>query len=218
MPHGFVMATLVELPYLIVESLIGVNITYWMIGLNMDFTAYIFFVIIYFLYVSALTCLGMLFSALAPDVQSGTLMAALFTNIMNLFAGVQVPPDKIPNYYTWLYWMSPQRWAQEAVIATQFYGDTSIICNPNGVQVPHSGLALNMTSDICTVDGSFNPALGLKQVTGQAVEAGVYVLEQFLNGYEYDFRYYDIVVLASWILASRILLLVVLTNISHLKR
>jgi len=132
---SYVAASIVEVPYIFVESAIGINIMYWMIGFKDDWDAFLFFWLIYFLYISLMTFCGMVFSALTPDTQSGTLIVILFYQICTLFAGTQVPPSSIPIYYKWLYWGSPQRWATEGVIVTQFYGDQTKICNPQGTIV-----------------------------------------------------------------------------------
>jgi len=282
--RAHIVATVVELPYIFVESAIGINIMYWMCGFSSDVDKFLYFWLLYFLYITLLTHVGMLFSALTPDAQSGTLLAALFYQIINLFAGTQVPPSDIPLYYKWLYWLSPQRWGQEGVIATQFHGDSTIICNPMGVQyqlvtVSNGTRSATMSLDAlpsglrsfyaadspiwntpavktagwATVVGGFTTQVGalcgasntlaitssgffiwVKSITpdnthgsypgltdgvvGQAVDASTYVLDQFLDGYKYDFRWYDIIVLTSWLIATRMLLVVVTAKVNHLKR
>lgn len=40
---------------------------------------------------------------------------------MMLFGGFILPPDAIPNYFTWLYWWNPFAWAYRALIVNEFY-------------------------------------------------------------------------------------------------
>jgi len=88
-------------------------------------------------------------------------------------------------------------WFFEGVLATQFHGDRTVICNPQG-QPARSGLAARF--DLCTADGGG----GLRHVTGVQVTAEKYVLEDFLEGYKYENRWLDMGVLVAWIAGIRL--------------
>jgi len=208
---AYVFSSYVEIPYLLLETLLGVNTMYWLIGFRDDsMWPWVYYNACYFLYLCLQTFMGMVISALMPNVMASQLVAALFINICSLFAGTSVPPSKIPDYYKFLYWFSPQKWAQEGVLTTQFHGDTTIMCN-QGIVCDSCPLVKGM--QICTSDGS--PAGAL---TGQAVEVGQWVLGDFLDGYKYDMRFYDLMVLACWAFMARLVLMYLVQNVSHLKR
>ena len=117
---AYVFSTWVEIPYLALETLLGVNTMYWLIGFNQDgMFPWVYYNLCYFVYLCLQTFMGMVLSALMPNVMASQLIAALFINICSLFAGTAVPANKIPDYYKELYWFSPQKWAQEGVITTQ---------------------------------------------------------------------------------------------------
>merc|ERR1711918_339902 len=84
---SYVMSSWVELPYQFVETLIGVNCLYWVVGLNSDINMWLYFNLIYFLYIIVMTNIGLLLAALMPNVMSAQLVAAVFVNIIGLFAG-----------------------------------------------------------------------------------------------------------------------------------
>jgi ABC-type multidrug transport system permease subunit len=211
---AYVFSTWVEIPYLALETLLGVNTMYWLIGFRDDtMFPWVYYNLCYFLYLALQTFMGMVLSALMPNVMASQLIAALFINICSLFAGTSVPPSKIPDYYKFLYWFSPQKWAQEGVLTTQFHGDDTIMCNPQGLVCGEACAAYPYGALTCTSDGT---AKGT--VTGQAVEVGKYVLDEFLDGYKYETRFYDLMVLAVWAFFARMILLVLINKVSHLRR
>jgi len=211
---AYVFSTWVEIPYLLLETMLGVNTMYWLIGFNEDtMWPWVYYQACYFLYLCLQTFMGMVLSALMPNVMASQLIAALFINICSLFAGTSVPASKIPDYYKELYWFSPQKWAQEGVITTQFHNDKTIMCNPQGELCGAACADLLYGADTCTKDGTVT---GL--VTGKAVEVGEWVLKEFLDGYEYDLRFYDLMVLAIWAFLARMVLGLLITKVSHLKR
>eukprot|EP00656_Telonema_subtile_P011661 TRINITY_DN15787_c0_g1_i2.p1 TRINITY_DN15787_c0_g1~~TRINITY_DN15787_c0_g1_i2.p1 ORF type:complete len:1225 (-),score=456.96 TRINITY_DN15787_c0_g1_i2:126-3800(-) len=207
---AYVFSSWVEIPYLIVETALGVNTMYWLIGFQADMSVWFYYNIVYFLYITAMTYMGMVLSALMPDVVGSQIVAALFINVCALFAGSLVPEPNIPSYYKFLYWISPQKWAQEGVIATQFHGDSTYVCNPLGVPCKGDPYPCNLGT--CTVDG-MSPA-----ITGSLTTAGEYVLKDFVSGYKYDMRNWDLFVLAAWVVAARVLLGVIIHKVNHLKR
>jgi hypothetical protein len=47
-----------------------------------------------------------------------------------------ISPANIPNYWSWLYWLSPVHYVAEGMVMTQFHGNTEIIdvIDENGTQ------------------------------------------------------------------------------------
>jgi ABC-type multidrug transport system permease subunit len=207
---AYVLSSWIEIPYIAVETIIGVNTMYWLIGFDGDISVWIYYNVIYFLYLTAQTYMGMVISALMPNVVSSQIIAALFINICSLFAGTVCPEANIPDYYKFLYWASPQKWAQEGVIVTQFHGDDTNVCNPSGKPCVDCPAAYG---SVCTDTGFANG-----QLTGKLSSAADYVLDDFLNGYKYDMRNYDIMTLLIWVLVSRLLLATIINKVNHLKR
>eukprot|EP00658_Telonema_sp_P-2_P022526 TRINITY_DN19002_c0_g1_i1.p1 TRINITY_DN19002_c0_g1~~TRINITY_DN19002_c0_g1_i1.p1 ORF type:complete len:1600 (+),score=403.82 TRINITY_DN19002_c0_g1_i1:44-4801(+) len=208
---AYVFSSWVELPYLVLETAIGVNTMYWLIGFRSEVDIWFFYNVVYFLYITSMTYMGMVLSALMPDVMGSQIIAALFLNVCSLFAGTIVPEENIPNYYKFLYWMSPQKWAQEAVIATQFHGDHKIICNPIGDPCPTPKHAV-------VPPGKLGTCCLAGRVSGYQQYSSSYTLDEFVAGYKYETRYYDLLTLFCWVLAARFLLGLIIHKVNHLKR
>lgn len=81
---------LIELPYILLQTLLYSLITYAMIGLEwtaVKFCWYFFFMFFTFLYFSYY---GMMAVALTPNHQLASIVAAFFYSIFNLFSGFLV--------------------------------------------------------------------------------------------------------------------------------
>jgi ABC-type multidrug transport system ATPase subunit/ABC-type multidrug transport system permease subunit len=219
---------LIEIPYVLVEALLGINIIYWGVGLRQTTEAYAYYCCGFVLYVYLLTCLGMLFAWLMPDALSAQLFATIMTNIFQLFAGVIVPYDHLPSYYKFLFYFSPQHYLMEGTLTTQFHSDTTLICDPLGKPVTAVPPELKMqekqlVNKVCTHTGGL---VSLQEVRHQAFTGVVRTAEEyvysgptaFLHGYSYDSRWSDVFILIGWIVALRMVTALVVILIDHNKR
>lgn len=63
---------------------------------------------------------------------------------MMLFCGFILPPNEIPNYYSWIYWWNPFAWAYRALVVNEFrnptWDDPDEILQANGF-VEYNGAA-----------------------------------------------------------------------------
>jgi ABC-type multidrug transport system ATPase subunit/ABC-type multidrug transport system permease subunit len=221
----------VEIPYLIGETIIGVNIVYWCIGFQATADAFFFYTAVFFLYIFLMTSLGIFFAVLMPDALSAQLLASVAFQIFQLFAGVIVPYDKLPDYYKFLYYFSPQHYSTEALITTQFIDDHNLVCNPSGKIVTEAFIPL-FNNKICSEDGLWPPGCHDPRscAVGMVVTAEEYVLgatdpktgevtrHGFLNGYHFDNRYEDLLILFGWIMGLRILTSLTIYFVDHNKR
>jgi len=203
---------LVEFPYLVLETVIGVNVVYWGIGFQDETFPYLYYNAMFFGYILLMTSLGMFVAALMPDALSAQLTATVFIQIFQLFAGIIVPYNKLKVYFRFLYFFSPQMWATEGLITTQFHNDLTPICNPHGERI--------LKTKFCSERG--NPAdLETKNFTGFVISAQDYVYAgdgAFLKGYDYEHVYNDLGVVFLWILGLRILTCIVVVFVDHNKR
>lgn len=100
------------------------TILYYMIGLANRDEAGNFFV-----YLSLLLVFSILMSqqlaAFAAFADSGTLTAlsACTVLLLILFGGFIVPPNSIPDYYTWIYWWNPSAWIYRGLILNEFWSN-----------------------------------------------------------------------------------------------
>ncbi|KAF5809611.1 putative ABC-2 type transporter [Helianthus annuus] len=101
-----------RVPYLFAQSLAFVCITYpndWIfIGQHTRFSATSIHscgTLMYFTY------LGMLLVAVTPSFPVAAILQSAFYTMFNLFAGFLIPKPKIPNWWIWLYYLTPTSWS-----------------------------------------------------------------------------------------------------------
>lgn len=140
----------VEFPYIVIETLLGVNIMYFGIGLQDSFGAWCYYHVIFFLYCYLMTFLGMFFANLMPNPQTATGMGILLLVVTQNFSGLLCPFNKLPLYYKPLYYLSPQTYLLEGMFSTQFYHDETMVCNPVGVPVGTDSNIIKIRDEICS--------------------------------------------------------------------
>ncbi|KAI9196707.1 hypothetical protein LWI28_026286 [Acer negundo] len=113
---------LIEVPYLFIEAVLYVIITYPMIGYY--WSAYKIFWLFYGMFCNLLyfNYLGMLMVSLTPNVQVAAIVTSSSYTMLNLFSGFVIPKPHIPKWWLWLYYLCPTSWALNGMLTSQ-YGD-----------------------------------------------------------------------------------------------
>ncbi|KAL5782767.1 hypothetical protein ACOSP7_007796 [Xanthoceras sorbifolium] len=119
--YSFAQVT-IELPYILVQAIIYVAITYPMIG-------YYWSVYKVFWYFYATFCtflyyvyLGMLMVSICSSLEVASILATAIYTILSLFSGFLMPGPKIPKWWIWCYWICPTSWSLNGLLNSQ-YGD-----------------------------------------------------------------------------------------------
>ncbi|XVE89504.1 hypothetical protein DITRI_Ditri20bG0002000 [Diplodiscus trichospermus] len=112
----------VEIPYLFIQSVMFVTITYPMIGYYGS--AYKIFWYFYAIFCTLLyyNCLGMSLVSLTPNFILASILSSVAYKLLNLFAGFLIPQPQIPGWWIWLYYLTPTSWTMRATLTSQ-YGD-----------------------------------------------------------------------------------------------
>ncbi|KAK1422456.1 hypothetical protein QVD17_25588 [Tagetes erecta] len=119
LPYAFAQV-LVEIPYVLVQTVVYSVIVYSMIGFEWSaekFLWYLFFQLCCFLY---MTYYGMMTVAITPNANIAAIIAASFYGIFNLFSGFIIPRPSIPVWWRWYYWGNPIAWTIYGMVASQF--------------------------------------------------------------------------------------------------
>ncbi|XP_076908406.1 pleiotropic drug resistance protein 1-like [Bidens hawaiensis] len=119
LPYAFAQV-LVEIPYVLVQTVVYSLIVYSMIGFDWTvakFFWYMFFQLCCFLY---MTYYGMMTVAITPNANIAAIIAASFYGIFNLFSGFIIPRPSIPVWWRWCYWANPIAWTIYGLVASQF--------------------------------------------------------------------------------------------------
>ncbi|KAK4490942.1 hypothetical protein RD792_001662 [Penstemon davidsonii] len=119
MPYAFGQVV-VELPNLLIQTLIYGVIVYAMIGF--EWTATKFFWYLFFMYFTLLyfTFYGMMTVAITPNHNIAAIISSAFYGFWNLFSGFIIPKTRIPIWWKWYYYLSPIAWTLYGLVASQF--------------------------------------------------------------------------------------------------
>ncbi|KAK9032478.1 hypothetical protein V6N11_056740 [Hibiscus sabdariffa] len=112
----------IELPYVLIQTLIYGVIVYAMIGFER--TAAKFFWYLFFMYFTLLyfTFYGMMAVAVTPNQNIAAIASSSLFSIWNLFSGFIIPRTRIPIWWRWYNWACPISWSLYGLLASQ-YGD-----------------------------------------------------------------------------------------------
>ncbi|XP_039051271.1 pleiotropic drug resistance protein 1-like isoform X2 [Hibiscus syriacus] len=121
LPYAFGQVV-IELPYILVQTVIYGVIVYAMIGF--EWTAHKFFWYLFFMYFTFLyfTFYGMMTVAVTPDHNIAGIISSAFFALWNLFSGFIIPRTRIPVWWRWYYWFCPISWSLYGLIASQYGG------------------------------------------------------------------------------------------------
>ncbi|KAG6387940.1 hypothetical protein SASPL_153136 [Salvia splendens] len=129
LPYAFGQA-MVELPNLLVQTLIYGVIVYAMIGF--EWTVVKFFWYLFFMYFTLLyfTLYGMMTVAVTPNHNIAAIISSAFYAVWNIFSGFIVPKTRIPVWWRWYYYVCPISWSLYGLVASQF-GDIETMLDTN---------------------------------------------------------------------------------------
>ncbi|XP_027349852.1 pleiotropic drug resistance protein 1-like isoform X2 [Abrus precatorius] len=121
LPYAFAQVV-IELPYILVQSVVYCVIVYAMIGF--EWTVSKFFWCLFFMFFTFLyyTYYGMMSVAVTPNQHISTIVSSAFYSGWNLFSGFIVPRPRIPVWWRWYSWANPVAWSLYGLVTSQ-YGD-----------------------------------------------------------------------------------------------
>lgn len=143
----FFSKTILELPLILVECVVFAAIIYWMTGLNHAADRFIF----YILMLMASDLFAIVFCRFASvfisteQVSAGLVPAVFGTMVM--FTGFVIPPPSIPNWWIWIYYLSPFHYALEGLMINELVG-TTYHCKGSELQPPTYIPTYNMSYPI----------------------------------------------------------------------
>eukprot|EP00271_Cylindrocystis_brebissonii_P015736 TRINITY_DN38726_c0_g1_i1.p1 TRINITY_DN38726_c0_g1~~TRINITY_DN38726_c0_g1_i1.p1 ORF type:complete len:608 (+),score=94.63 TRINITY_DN38726_c0_g1_i1:275-2098(+) len=115
-----VSGAVVFLPFLFILALIFSCISYFMVGLIHDTTAFFMFVCTLFLTLCVANSYVTFFGGFVPNFILGNTLVTATTAFFFLFSGFFLPRKDIPKYWIWLHYMSTFKYPLEALITNEF--------------------------------------------------------------------------------------------------
>ncbi|GAB4817615.1 hypothetical protein N2152v2_004661 [Parachlorella kessleri] len=110
---------LVEIPYILVQSIVYCAIVYWMIWFARDAAKFFWFLFYFFLTLSYFTFFGVMNTCLTPTVAFANVLSSFFFGFFNLLSGFIIPQPFIPGWWIWAFWANPVMWTLYGMIVSQ---------------------------------------------------------------------------------------------------
>ncbi|KAJ8750443.1 hypothetical protein K2173_015582 [Erythroxylum novogranatense] len=131
LPFAFAQVV-IEFPYVFAQTIIYCSIFYSMA--SFEWTALKFIWYIFFMYFTMLyfTFYGMMTTAVTPNHNVASIIAAPFYMLWNLFSGFMIPHKRIPIWWRWYYWANPIAWTLYGLLASQYGDDVKLMRLPDG--------------------------------------------------------------------------------------
>jgi ABC-type multidrug transport system permease subunit len=128
----------VEIPYILVQTVVYSCIVYWMVGFAADASKFFWFTFIFGITLMMFTAYGTMSVMITPDKSLAGLFMAFFFAFFNLFCGFLIPQASIPGWWIWMYWLNPLAYTLYALIVTQLgdLTDTFVEFNGEMISVP----------------------------------------------------------------------------------
>ncbi|XP_054822130.1 ABC transporter G family member 32-like isoform X2 [Prosopis cineraria] len=141
-PFAFAQVV-IEFPYVFAQAMIYCSIFYYMA--SFDWTAEKFIWYMYLMYFTMLyfTFYGMMTTALTPNHDVASIIAAPFYMLWNLFSGFMIPHKRIPIWWRWYYWANPVAWTLYGLVISQYGDDNKLVRLSDGDKFKSTRHVLN---------------------------------------------------------------------------
>lgn len=111
---------LAELPVLVAEVVVYVNIVYWAVNLTPQAPNYLYFLALSVLLDVTMTQFFHVLDSIFPDLSTAMNFAAFVFTLFILFSGFAVAPENIPVGWLWAYYLNPVSWCFVALVQNEF--------------------------------------------------------------------------------------------------
>ncbi|GAB9477425.1 Atp-binding protein, partial [Globisporangium polare] len=122
-----------QIPMAIGETILFGTLVYWMCGFATKGLEFIVFEIVLLLTNLAFSAWFFFLAAISPDNNIATPCSMVSILIYIIFAGFIVTKSQMPDYFIWLYWISPVSWSLRGLAVNQYRSSTLDVCEYNGV-------------------------------------------------------------------------------------
>ncbi|WVZ18858.1 hypothetical protein V8G54_006180 [Vigna mungo] len=111
---------LVSLPFLLILAILFTVPLYWLIDLNRNFSAFLYFLMLIWLILYTANSVVVCFSAAVPNFIVGNSMIAGAIGSFLLFSGYFISKHQIPSYWIFMHYMSPFKYPFEGFLINEF--------------------------------------------------------------------------------------------------
>ncbi|GAB9476648.1 Atp-binding protein, partial [Globisporangium polare] len=131
---SFVLANSVsQIPLGMMETLLFGSLVYWMCGFATKFVEFVLFLTILLLTNLAFGAWFFFISSVAKNGNIAQPMAMISILFFILFSGFIVTKNQIPDYFIWIYWISPVTWSILGLAVNQYRSSEFNVCESDGI-------------------------------------------------------------------------------------
>ncbi|KAK9727139.1 hypothetical protein RND81_05G260600 [Saponaria officinalis] len=131
-PFAYAAAqALVEVPYIIAQTLMYGIITYFMIGFERTLSKFLLYLLFMLLTFTYFTFYGMMAVGVTPNQHFAAVISSAFYSLWNLLSGFLLPKRLIPKWWIWFHYIDPVSWTLRGLITSQL-GDVNGMLNEEG--------------------------------------------------------------------------------------
>ena len=112
----WVSKNMVEAPVALFAPLLTLLVVYWLVYYSHFFMMYLAMMLV----AQTSQGMGLFISTMAPNMPTATALAPLYNIPVLLFGGLFVNTDTLPEWLAWIQWVSPVRFANEAISHSQY--------------------------------------------------------------------------------------------------
>ncbi|GMI88964.1 ATP-binding cassette G31, PLEIOTROPIC DRUG RESISTANCE 3, pleiotropic drug resistance 3 [Hibiscus trionum] len=121
---------LVELPYIVAQTILFGIITYFMINFERTARKFFLYLVFMFLTFTYFTFYGLMAVGLTPSQQVAAVVSSAFYSLWNLLSGFLIPEPRIPGWWMWFYHICPIAWTLKGIISSQLGDVETMIIDP----------------------------------------------------------------------------------------
>lgn len=126
---------LTEIPYLFVQAVLMVCITYWIVGFDAIAWKFFYFFLLFFLTIAMYTYLGQFLVFTTPNQLMAQLLMSLLNSLWTYFNGFLVPYSMMPEAWKWMNRISPTTWVIYGLGCSQMCDSQAAIVEYNNETV-----------------------------------------------------------------------------------
>ncbi|KAF1334207.1 Atp-binding protein, partial [Globisporangium splendens] len=121
------------LPVVSIEAVVFGTLVYWMCGFTSSASCFSVFLVLLLLTNITYGAWFFFLSSALPNINV-TIPLAMLSNLLSiLFTGFVVLKSQVPDYFIWIYWLSPMSWSVRGIAINQYRSSELDVCVYDGV-------------------------------------------------------------------------------------
>lgn len=131
---------LAEVPFNLFMAMVSWVMFYWIVGLDTRGDRVVYNLLMALAVYWVLPLFGQLFSFLSPNVGIAAVLGGILLLAFTLTMGFLIPPNSIPVWWKWIYWINPLRYMLQGLAVNELGDGKEYLDEATGELVPGDDL------------------------------------------------------------------------------